>query len=305
MTKKIKGTDYVVCPICKRRYATLGVHCTQIHKMSKEQVLKLYPNTQWTSDVSHKKWTEVGLHMDKVLRKDLERYYKLKKEAAVLGGKKSRMTKYIADYPEKAHKHLVRASKRAHELHPDMWKSGLEAYNIVYKNDYPNEYHEERKLSGIASDISQRKNPEKYHNHRVKYHTIYKEQYPEKYHNDRVKCGQASVRAQYTSPNGLESYLLAIIQKHNSPFQFIGNGSFWLGNHNPDFISTNHVNVVIEVFGSYWHSQERTGRTREQEEQYYIQHYSQFGYKCYPIWEDDLYAMPEEELKEWLVNTLN
>jgi G:T-mismatch repair DNA endonuclease (very short patch repair protein) len=40
---------------------------------------------------------------------------------------------------------------------------------------------------------------------------------------------------------------------YNLPFHFIGDGSLWLGNSNPDFIH-NTRKLVCEIFGDYWHS---------------------------------------------------
>ncbi len=39
------------------------------------------------------------------------------------------------------------------------------------------------------------------------------------------------------------------------------------------------------MFGNYWHGEERTGRTRKQEENQRIKHFAKYGYKTLIIWE--------------------
>lgn len=48
--------------------------------------------------------------------------------------------------------------------------------------------------------------------------------------------------------SGVESRVLHIIQKFSLPFRFVGNGDYFIGRKNPDFISTNNDKVVVEVF---------------------------------------------------------
>lgn len=43
-----------------------------------------------------------------------------------------------------------------------------------------------------------------------------------------------------------------IIDKYNLPIKYVGNGSYWIGKINPDFIAINGK-LAIEVFGEYWH----------------------------------------------------
>ena len=45
-----------------------------------------------------------------------------------------------------------------------------------------------------------------------------------------------------------------ICKKHNLPFKYTGDGSFWIDKLNPDFIECNGKKTCIEIFGDYWHS---------------------------------------------------
>jgi very-short-patch-repair endonuclease len=49
------------------------------------------------------------------------------------------------------------------------------------------------------------------------------------------------------SPSKLESKVFRIIKKYDLPFTFVGNGNFFIGRKNPDFIH-NSKKIVIEVF---------------------------------------------------------
>lgn len=62
--------------------------------------------------------------------------------------------------------------------------------------------------------------------------------------------------------------------------EFVGDGSFWIGYppRNPDFIHREH-RKIIEFFGNYWHKPE--------DEQDRIDHYKQYGWDCFVVWEDD------------------
>ena len=82
----------------------------------------------------------------------------------------------------------------------------------------------------------------------------------------------------------LEGYL-----NNRFPGEWLYNGSgvqgVVLGGKIPDFVNVNGKKSVIEVFGTYWHSEE------EVEEK--IKHYKQFGFDCKVVWEYDCYLWNE------------
>ena len=47
-----------------------------------------------------------------------------------------------------------------------------------------------------------------------------------------------------------------IIKRHNLPYKYTGDGSFWIENINPDFVQTNGKKICVEVWGDYWHNRE-------------------------------------------------
>lgn len=48
--------------------------------------------------------------------------------------------------------------------------------------------------------------------------------------------------------SSLEKKFNDIIQRHNLPYKFVGNGDFFIERKNPDFISTDQNKVAVEVY---------------------------------------------------------
>lgn len=51
-----------------------------------------------------------------------------------------------------------------------------------------------------------------------------------------------------------EMMFLGICKKHNLPFKYVGDSTFWIENINPDFVECTGRKIAIEIFGDYWHS---------------------------------------------------
>lgn len=54
------------------------------------------------------------------------------------------------------------------------------------------------------------------------------------------------------TPTSLEIKFQEIINKHNLPYKFVGDGSFMIGRKNPDFININGKKIAIEVYARYY-----------------------------------------------------
>jgi very-short-patch-repair endonuclease len=87
-------------------------------------------------------------------------------------------------------------------------------------------------------------------------------------------------------PNKIENTLISIIDNHNLPFKYVGNGEFWVQNRNPDFICTNGKKLLVELFGDYWHT--RKVRSPEETEDGRKLFFYRYGYKTLIIWEHEL-----------------
>lgn len=99
-----------------------------------------------------------------------------------------------------------------------------------------------------------------------------------------------------SKPNGSEKKVIEIIKKHSLPFDYVGNGKFWIrGNgrfFNPDFYSKKY-NAIIEVFGLYWHNNNNImEKDRDMVCAYTIQRY-----KLLIIYEDKI---NEDKIINWI-----
>jgi len=91
-----------------------------------------------------------------------------------------------------------------------------------------------------------------------------------------------------------ELKLLDIIERHGFPFKYTGDGSFWIGNYNPDFVNCDGKKKIIEVFGDYWHNPSRRGIKLDCTEAGRGQAFAEFGFGMLVIWEHELKTLPEE-----------
>lgn len=97
-----------------------------------------------------------------------------------------------------------------------------------------------------------------------------------------------------------------ICKKHNLPFKYTGDSSFWIGKNpsiNPDFVECNGKKIVVEIFGDWWHSpilnknisyvQTYEGRNKKLKE---------YGWKLIVFWETDLLR---EDVETFVLNKLD
>ena len=71
-------------------------------------------------------------------------------------------------------------------------------------------------------------------------------------------------------------------------YKFVGDGKIWIVGKNPDFININGQKKIIELFGDYWHSKKKTGRTKKREERQRINHFAKYGFRTLIVWEKEL-----------------
>ena len=105
-------------------------------------------------------------------------------------------------------------------------------------------------------------------------------------------------------PTEPEEYLIKVIERYNLPYRYTGNGSFFIGNINPDFVNVNGAKIALEVFGSYWHSPEMvaTRPLRGEEERRKI--LRGYGWELLVLWTKDLKRMTEEEIINKIVGAI-
>lgn len=67
---------------------------------------------------------------------------------------------------------------------------------------------------------------------------------------------------------------------HPGEWKYVGDGDFWIGYMNPDFININGKKQVLEVLGDYWHN--------EEEVQERIINYKKYSFDMLYVWEYEI-----------------
>lgn len=87
----------------------------------------------------------------------------------------------------------------------------------------------------------------------------------------RIKSVVSSLR---NRPTNLERNMMAIIQKHDLPLQYVGDGRFWIGHMNPDFISIYRgLKICVEVSNRVFRDEQTYAQPR-------IAKFKKFGWNC-------------------------
>ena len=81
-------------------------------------------------------------------------------------------------------------------------------------------------------------------------------------------------------PTSLEKDMMALIQKHDLPYRYVGNGKFWIDGKNPDFVNVNGEKKLIEVGNVYHHQGGYIEKRRE--------HFAKYGWKSFIFIQDEL-----------------
>jgi len=103
----------------------------------------------------------------------------------------------------------------------------------------------------------------------------------------------------HKKPTSIEQKLIDIINKYNLPFKYVGDGSVIIYGLNPDFIECNGRKKIIEVFGGAFHNPEKTFKKKlswKQQEWGRKAIYSQLGYDCLILWDDEINKLSEIEI---------
>ena len=118
------------------------------------------------------------------------------------------------------------------------------------------------------------------------------------YSEETIRKIQEARRRQQipTSKTKPEQMLEDIIKKHRLPFKYTGDGSFWIGGINPDFVNCNSEKIAVEVFGNYWHDKARPNITFRETEYGRSKILAEYGWGLIIIWESELYILSENAI---------
>lgn len=106
---------------------------------------------------------------------------------------------------------------------------------------------------------------------------------------ERSKRIKATRKALFTRPTLPEQRVISVIQEYDLPFRYVGDGEAIVAGLNPDFISFDNQKI-IEVFGRVFHDPEQSFFEVPWNKQYWgrLARYSQSGYDCLILWDDEL-----------------
>lgn len=112
------------------------------------------------------------------------------------------------------------------------------------------------------------------------------------------------MKARHTRPNNPENRLIRILNGNNLPFSYTGDGKVIVGGLCPDFAHNNGKKKLIELFGRIYHDPNKSFKAKiPWHSQYWgrIAYYSQLGYDCLIIWDDELEDEEKvvERIKSW------
>lgn len=106
----------------------------------------------------------------------------------------------------------------------------------------------------------------------------------------RSKRIKATRKALFIRPTLPEQRVINLIQEYGLPFRYVGDGEVVVAGLNPDFIDIENKKI-IEVFGRAFHDPEESFKDKIPWHQQYwgrLARYSQKGYDCLILWDDEL-----------------
>lgn len=116
---------------------------------------------------------------------------------------------------------------------------------------------------------------------------------------DRIRAARRGQQIP-TSLTKPERAVRKLVREYHLAYKYTGDGSFWIGAINPDFVNVNGEKIALEVFGDYWHS---TGAKRAKPDIPYRQTLKgrrailkRYGWQLIVLWESEINTLPEDEL---------
>jgi len=82
------------------------------------------------------------------------------------------------------------------------------------------------------------------------------------------------------TPSGAEVAFGTFLKDNGFEYQYVGNGEVWFGGKNPDFINTNGLKKLIELWGDFFHKGDNP--------QDRIDHFKAYGFDTLIVWASEL-----------------
>ena len=108
--------------------------------------------------------------------------------------------------------------------------------------------------------------------------------------------------------NGMERKLLRCLKANDLPFEYTGDGKFWIEKTCPDFVGTGKKKVLLELNGCYWHNcpicypKGDAFKGNGEKDKAKLKLYKRYGFKVIEIWghemEDDWWDIVVAKIKK-------
>lgn len=89
-------------------------------------------------------------------------------------------------------------------------------------------------------------------------------------------------------PTDIEQRLIEVIQKYSLPYKYTGDGTFLIGQFNPDFVNTNGQKIAIDIFGDHWHVPSEIPQRRAA--------FAEWGWELVILWGHEVKSLTELEI---------
>lgn len=120
-----------------------------------------------------------------------------------------------------------------------------------------------------------------------------------KHHSEETRKKISEARKQQVFPKtytNIEVIFMNICKDNNLPFKYTGDGSFWIGKINPDFIECDGKKIAVDIFGDYWHSPLLNRNIKEcMTLDYRVKEAKKRRWKVIIFWESDLKRSDAEQ----------
>ena len=111
----------------------------------------------------------------------------------------------------------------------------------------------------------------------------------------RMRAIERGLAGSQVRPTNLERKFLDIIEKHNLPYKYCGNGEVIIGYKNPDFVNVNGEKICVETADKSQKEYHTKGSWQDWERKR-KGHFTKWGWKCVVVWSDELETFSPEQM---------
>jgi len=108
----------------------------------------------------------------------------------------------------------------------------------------------------------------------------------------KIRWAKLAAKAISIRPTSLEQIIIDVIKENHLPFKYTGDGKFFIGSRNPDFIDTMGRKICVEARPKktcpIWNS-----CSWQEYKQKKVTNYKKYKWKCLFLWWEDIKSNPE------------